>query len=327
MYRTLLLVVALLLSSCKPYARQASELRSATDKNLTLKLVPNQHNSSLATLVVCLDMNLSRGENEDDYATHSLYSRSEQETCFYALHDTKVANTPYYFTNPHETQAVADTEAVVANPSKHGRNLLVSGVVIIGAATAIYMSTRSNSLLKKIKEIEEIKQKLVSYSRVQGAGNNDVHESIATKFRNDLDDILKELPDEGLRDSLQQSIREQDSARAIDDAAKKVAALTKDADKARQLMLASMLGVGAVSVFAFINELRSLKRRPKPQPRPSSRRDSALEELFKDRDTVTLSSEELWHTLRLLNRHLPARINPDLISLEGLFDVSIGSTM
>ena len=70
------LLVALLLSSCKPYVRQDSELWSTTDKDVTLKLVAHPDNSSLATLVVCVALDLARGdaEGEGDYAAHSLYS-------------------------------------------------------------------------------------------------------------------------------------------------------------------------------------------------------------------------------------------------------------
>ena len=326
MRSVVLLAVALLLSSCKPYVRQTSELQSNINKDLTLKLVAHQDNSSLATLVVCLAMDLSRGdaEGEGDYASHSLYSRADGETCFYALHDTRETNTPYYFANPREVQTDIDNTIVPIGERKRGRNLLVSGVVIIGAATAIYMTTRSSSLLKKIRELEKIKSDLMSYNTLRLSGD-EVSESVVTKFRDKLNDLIEEFPNNELRTSLQKSLEGEDLSRAIDDTIATIETLTKDASRAKLLMIASMLGVGATSIFIFIDELRN--RKPLPRRPLPKRKASALEELFKDHDMVTLSNEELWHTLRLLNSHLPARINPDLISLKGLFDVNIGSSM
>ncbi len=326
MHSVVLLAVALLLSSCKPYARQTSELWSTADKDLTLKLVAHQDNSSLATLVVCLAMDLARGdaEGEGDYATHSLYSRSDGETCFYTLHDTRETNTPYYFANPREVQTDIDNTIVPIGERKRGRNLLVSGVVIIGAATAIYMTTRSNSLFKKIIELEKIKSDLMSYNTLINS-RDEISEPVLTKFSDELSDLVKEFPDGELRTSLQKYLDGEDLSRAISDTANAINTMTKDESMAKLLMIASMLGVGAVSAFVFIDELRN--RKPQPRRPLPQRKASALEELFKDHDMVTLSNEELWHTLRLLNSHLPARINPDLISLKGLFDVNIGSSM
>ena len=327
MRSVVLLAVALLLSSCKPYARQTSELWSTADKDLTLKLVAHQDNSSLATLVVCLAMDLSRGdaEGEGDYASHSLYSRADGETCFYALHDTRETNTPYYFANPRmEVQTGNDNTVIPIEEEKRGRNLLVSGVVIIGAATAIYMTTRSNSLFKKIRELEIIKSNLLNYNTLQSP-ESQANTSAMIKFRDNLDALIKDLPNNDLRTSLQKYLDGEDLSRAISDTTNTIGTLTKDESMAKLLMIASMLGVGAVSAFVFIDELRN--RKPLPRRPLPKRKASALEELFKDHDMVTLSNEELWHTLRLLNSHLPARINPDLISLKGLFDVNIGSSM
>ena len=326
MHSVVLLAVALLLSSCKPYARQTSELWSTADKDLTLKLVAHQDNSSLATLVVCLAMDLARGdaEGEGDYATHSLYSRANGETCFYALHDTRETNTPYYFANPREVQTDIDNTIVPMGERKRGRNLLVSGVVIIGAATAIYMTTRSNSLFKKIIELEKIKRDLLSYNTLKSS-ESQANTSVVIQFRDKLDALVKDLPNNELRTSLQKYL-DGDLSHAIDNTTEALNLMTKDRDKAHRLIMASMLGVGAVSAFVFIDELRN--RNPRyNKPKPLHRKTSALEELFKDYDMVALSNEELWHTLRLLNSHLPARINPDLISLKGLFDVNIGSSM
>ena len=299
--------VALLLSSCKPYVRQGSEVLTSDEIDVTLRLVAHQDNSVLATLVVCLAMDLTRAEGESDYAAHSLYSRTDGETCFYALHNTKDSDAPYYFTNPRAMQV--STAAKADATDKRGRNLLVSGAVVIGAATALFFATRSNSLLKKIKNLEEIKHKIISYNELRMA-KDDVHESVLTKFRTDLDNFVKDLPDDELRASLQKSVDEGMSGYAYTD--KAMQALIKDRDTARQLMMASMLGVGAVSVFAFIDEMRSIQ--------PQQHQASALEELFTDSDVVTLNNAELWQMLRLLNSHLSARINPDLISIEGLLN-------
>ena len=327
MHSVVLLAVALLLSSCKPYARQTSELWSTADKDLTLKLVAHQDNSSLATLVVCLAMDLARGdaEGEGDYATHSLYSRSDGETCFYTLHDTRETNTPYYFANPREVQTDIDNTIVPIGERKRGRNLLVSGVVIIGAATAIYMTTRSNSLFKKIIELQKIKSDLMSYTTLKSF-ESQVNTSVVIQFRDKLAALVKEFPDGELRTSLQKYLDGGDPSPAINNTTDALNRMKNDHDKARRLIMASMLGVGAVSAFVFIDELRNRKPRHN-KPKPLHRKASALEELFKDHDMVTLSNEELWHTLRLLNSHLPARINPDLISLKGLFDVNIGRSM
>ena len=313
------LSVVLLLSSCKPYVRQDAEVWSTADTALTLKLVAHQDNHLLATLVMCLAMDLagSDAKDEKNYAAHSLYSSTEGETCFYALHDTREDDTPYYFTNPRLLPTVADTAD--HNTSKRRRNLLVSGAVVIGAATAVYMTTRSNILFKKIINLENIKNKMHTINDLQGKGNN-VHESVTAEFSNELDKLIGGLPDDELRASLQQLISGKGSTRAVEDVVNAINNLTKDKGRAQQMMMATMLGVGAVSVFAFIDALRN--RKPHMVIKPLQHKASALEELFKDNDIVALSNAELWHTLKLLHSHLPARINPDLINLEGLFDAS-----
>ena len=112
------------------------------------------------------------------------------------------------------------------------------------------------------------------------------------------------------------------------DITKAIDNVTFSRDAVQTAMMASMLGIGAASIASFIDALRDRKwHQYKPKPPHLPRKASALEELFKDRDMVALSSAELWHTLRLLNSYLPVRINPDLIRLKELFDVNNGGSM
>ena len=89
--------------------------------------------------------------------------------------------------------AIDNTAATTGGIGKRGLPLLLSGVVIIGAATAIYMSTRSNSLFKKIRELEEIQSTMMSYSTLRI--NEDQTSAVLIKFRQKLDDLVGELPD------------------------------------------------------------------------------------------------------------------------------------
>lgn len=294
-----LLGIALLLSSCKPHVRQDSGLSATVDKGLTLKLVVKRDDPSLATLVVC-----SAQENisSEHYAAHSLYT-DDKALCLYALYDAREPNSSYYFINPRQMTAVGKTSL----PGKSWRRLLLSGVAITGIATVFYTTILSKKLLQKITKLEKARDNMLAYSDMKMADSK-IDREVVSKFRNRLNDVVGELPDVKLREELQKALNNEDFYQAIESTLSEVSSMQKDASRNRLLMWGSLLGIGAASSVAFVDELRGGTQ--------SQRKDSPLEELFAYEDAVTVSYDELWRTLKLLNSHLPVRINPDIIDLR-----------
>ena len=310
MYRIVLAIGALLLVSCKPYVRQYTPLQVDTAKDLVLKLVPKTGDNALATLAVCYDQKITRGEaGGGDYDANSMYQRSDDQTCFYTLQNIRGEHTPYYFTNPMQTAAdnVAQDEV-----SRRRKLLLLSGAVVVGVGTIFFMRSKSKKLLAKITELDKTKGEILGYSQ---ASANEAPKEIVDSLRRQIDDTIAALPDEGVRDNLQKHMNNNNIVKAVEDIENAMTPLDERFNKAQSISVGSLLGMGGLSAFAFVDELR----------RGRKERDyTALEELFLSGTDVALSSAEMWHILKSMHSYLPVRINPDLKSLDKILNQQVG---
>ena len=312
MYRLVCALSALLLISCKPYVRQSEALQTSEAKDLILKLVPKMGDSALATLVVCYAHNISRGEaGGGDYDTISLYHRDNDQTCFYTLQYGQGEHTPYYFTNP--TQVAADSVAKEEG-SRRKKLLLLSGAVVVGIGTVFYMRSQSRKLLEKVKALDNTKREIMSYSQ---ASTDEMPKDIIDNLRRRIDDAIAELPDEDVRNNLQKQMRDKNIMNAVVDIQKTTEGLGERYSKAQSMLVGSLLGMGALSAFAFVDELQRGRK---------ERGHSALEELFLSGSDVAVSDAEMWHILRSMHSYLPVRINPDLKNLREIFDQRVGGS-
>ena len=310
MYRLVCALSALLLISCKSYVRQSEALQTSTAKDLILKLVPKMGDSALATLVVCYAQNISRGEaGGGDYDVLSLYHRDNNQTCFYTLQYRQGEHTPYYFTNP--TQAAADSVAQDEG-SRRKKLLLLSGAVVVGIATVFYMRSQSRKLLEKIKALDNTKREIMGYSQ---ASANEMPKEVIDSLRRQIDDTIAELPDEAVRNNLEKHMRNKNIMNAVGEIEKTTEDIGNRYSKAQSMLVGSLLGMGALSAFAFVDELRRGRK---------ERSHSALEELFLSGTDVAVNDAEMWHILKSMHSHLPVRINPDLKNLRKIFNQRIG---
>ena len=310
MYRVVLAIGALLLASCKPYVRQSTLLQTSATKDLVLKLVPKTGDGALATLVVCYAQKISRSAaGGDDYDVNSLYQRNNDQTCFYTLQNMRGEHTPYYFTNP--IQATAE-HAAQDEASRRRKLLLLAGAVVAGVGTVFFMRSRSEKLLQKINELDKTKWEIVGYSQ---ASTDASPQEIIDKLRRQIDDTIAALPDEGVRNNLQKHMSNKNIMAAVGEIEEATEQLGERYNTAQSVLVGSLLGMGSLSAFAFVAELRRGRK---------ERTHSALEELFLSGTDVAVSGAEMWHILKSMHNHLPVRINPDLKNLHQLLNRRIG---
>ena len=225
----------------------------------------------------------------------------------------------FYF--PYTTLVANSIDTKEKQASKVKKTLTI-GTLVSAAALTVFAVTKSKYLLRKSKDIDGIKEKMLRYSSAQieedealiWTSREDMKAAVEDLIKNDyyfsmpVSSVKPEYSDlkkkwslyEYLNDSLQK-VNVMNAVKATEEAIEQIGERRK---MLRNITLAVGIGLGGTAAVSFASDLLAT--------RTWENRKNDLLALFMEGKTITVTEKELRSLVQIMNKHLQTKANPNI---------------
>ena len=214
----------------------------------------------------------------------------------------------FYFSDTTLVTNVIDTKE---KQSSQVKKALMVGTLVSAAALAVFAVTKSRHLLRKSKDIDNIKVKMLRYSQAQieekevliDLTDHEMQVAVEELYKNDY--YFKW--GSSLYESIVKSLRKENLMEAVATTEEAIGEIGERQKMLRNITIALGIGLGGTAALSFASDLLAT--------RAWENRKSDLLALFIDGKPITVTEKELRSLVQIMSKHLKAKANPNIYQL------------